>query len=152
MSKYVMFDNNMYIYQYQGYDEAQSAITDYIKNGYIPIMSSIVAMEFLSNASLERNPIQKMHREMYLATVAEIVPVDKVIALKAAELRRKYQLNDEEIEAPDALIAATAIVKGAILVSNNDQDFEFAKTLGLQYHNPITSQSRLNTYLKSLRK
>jgi predicted nucleic acid-binding protein len=93
-----------------------------------------------------------MHREMYLKTVAEIVSVTTDIALKAAELRRKYQLNDGEIEAPDAIIAATAIVKGAILVSNNDQDFDYARTLGLQYHNPISSQSRLRTYLNSLRK
>lgn len=152
VSKYVMFDNNMYIYQFLGYDEAQDSIKDYIKNGYVPIMSSIVAMEFLSNAGLEKNPIQKMHREMYLKTVAEIVPVTTDIALKAAELRRKYQLNDGEIEAPDAIIAATAIVKGAILVSNNDQDFDYARTLGLQYHNPISSQTRLRTYLNSLRK
>lgn len=152
MNKYVMFDNNMYIYQYLGYDEAQESIKDYINNGYVPIMSSIVAMEFLSNAGLEKNPIKKMHREMYLKTVAEIVPVTTEIALKAAELRRKYQLNDDEIEAPDAIIAATAIAKGAILVSNNDQDFDYARTLGLQYHNPISSQIRLRTYLNSLRK
>jgi predicted nucleic acid-binding protein len=153
VSKYVMYDNNIYIYHFLRYDEAQESIKYFIQHGYQPIMSSIVAMEFLSNASLERNQANFLHRQMYLKTVSQIIPVDEEIALKTAEIRRKYQIANEKIEVPDAIIAATAIVKNAILVSNNDKDFDYAKlNLGLRYHNPISSQTKLTTYLDSLKK
>ena len=62
---------------------------------------------------------------------ATIYEVDHNVALKTIELRLNYK-----IKLPDALIAATAIYYGLILITRNISDFN--KITGLQIVNPHT--------------
>jgi hypothetical protein len=51
------------------------------------------------------------------------------------------------------LIAATAILKEAVLVSNNDRDFIFLKEYhNLNYINPIKNQHELLRYIEEQKK
>ena len=58
-----------------------------------------------------------------LLSEAEIVEVSSDIARKAGEIRAKGYDKGYKIKLPDAIIAATAIVENAIVVTNNMADF-----------------------------
>jgi len=72
-------------------------------------------------------------REEFLAG-SEILFVDDDIILRAIQVRQKTK-----IKLPDAIIAATAIVRNLILLSDNDKDFSKVEALGLKYMNPKSS-------------
>lgn len=59
--------------------------------------------------------------------------LEKDIRDKAAELRRQHNL-----EIPDAIIAATAVVHGLTLITNNSEDFTGIENLSLL--NPFDPQ------------
>ena len=70
--------------------------------------------------------------EQLLATL-RILPFDGSTGRKAAELRHLLERNGEAIGPLDTLIAATALVNGATLVTRNVR--EFARVPGLKVVN-----------------
>ena len=79
------------------------------------------------------------------------IPEDLRIREAFLEGSKIHYINDEiikgairirkttNIKLPDAVIAATAIHKGYILLSTNDNDFKKVAPLGLKYLNPETA-------------
>ncbi|MCA6495896.1 MAG: type II toxin-antitoxin system VapC family toxin [Chitinophagaceae bacterium] len=63
--------------------------------------------------------------------LSSIVYIDEVVTDKTIEIRRM-----KRIKLPDAIIAATAIVKNCILLSHNTTDFK--KIEGLQVWDPYS--------------
>ncbi len=61
-----------------------------------------------------------------LLDVCQLVPVGKTVADQAAKIRRETGLK-----LPDALIAATALIQGATLVTANGKDFRRVPGLNL---------------------
>lgn len=64
--------------------------------------------------------------------------VTSELALKAAELRalskKKYQ---RKLKLPDAIVAATALLNSAVLVTRNVDDFRHLQAEGLFLWNPL---------------
>lgn len=60
--------------------------------------------------------------EQFLATV-EVLPFDSAVARQAAELRYALERRGEGIGPMDTLIAATALSRGATLVTRNLREF-----------------------------
>jgi predicted nucleic acid-binding protein len=152
----VLFDVNICVYHSVGYPDAISSWDHYIIHNYDKyriIMSTIQASELLSYPKVQTDSTIKSKREKYIRLADEIVPVTLEIALKAAELRRAWQLyNGKNLKTPDAIIAATALIYDAVLVSNNDRDFEFLNAeFGLKYENPILDQKNLHDFLLQFR-
>jgi len=58
-------------------------------------------------------------------TLATIIPLDKTVASKTIELRRKHR----KLKLGDAIIAATAILYQLTLITNNTKDFVNIKNL-----------------------
>lgn len=58
-----------------------------------------------------------------LLSEARIIKIDSDIARKAGEIRVKGKALGYNIKLPDALIAATAIIENATLVTHNSVDF-----------------------------
>ena len=54
---------------------------------------------------------------------ARIIKIDSDIARKAGVIRIKGRDKGYQIKLPDALIAATAIIENAFLVTHNTSDF-----------------------------
>jgi len=72
----------------------------------------------------------KCEKEMgQIVEAAKIFYLDEIIAQKTIEIRRNYK-----IKLPDAVIAATAICKNLVLLSNNENDFKNVKEL--KFMNP----------------
>ena len=86
-------------------------------------MSTISETELLSYKGLSDQEIIDMNE---LLKSFSLVAVDSNIAKIAGEIRRKYRLKT-----PDALIAATAIFTGSVLVTRNVKDFKKIKELKL---------------------
>jgi predicted nucleic acid-binding protein len=50
--------------------------------------------------------------------LAKVIEVDKIIIQNCIDLRKNHK-----IKLPDAIIAATAIARDLILITNNEKDF-----------------------------
>jgi len=60
----------------------------------------------------------------------EVIDVNKEVSQRALELIKKYA-KSHTLDIPDALIAATAIVKSYNLFTYNKKDFKYIKSLQL---------------------
>jgi len=144
----VIFDNNMYNYLLIEYPDAKDIFEKYLKMESHVILPAIIEHEFLSHPQYEYDNNLSDVINLYLEIIDEKIELDSNIARKAAKIRRYYRnVYNKGLKAPDSIIAATAIELDAILVSNNDKDFNYAiKDLGLKYENPIKNQELLRNY------
>ena len=87
---------------------------DEIARHEAPLISVVTWMEVMVGARPELEPATRA----FLAGFAQ-VPLDRAVAEAAVRLRR-----DRRIRLPDAIIAASAAVAGAALVTRNTRDFD----------------------------
>jgi predicted nucleic acid-binding protein len=87
-------------------------------------------MEIIKGA---RNKVELNNLKNFL-NVLEIVRIDKTISQKAEHLIETYHLS-HNLQIADALIAATCLIKGAILWTLNKKDFVFIK--GINFFEPV---------------
>lgn len=87
---------------------------DEISRSASPLISVVTWMEVLVGARPEVEPATRA----FLAGFAHI-PLDRAVAEAAIRLRRSRR-----IRLPDAIIAASADVAGAVLVTRNTRDFD----------------------------
>ena len=65
-----------------------------------------------------------------------------IIAEKAGELRRRLAQQGPKLRLPDALIAATALTEGAVLVTHNVKDYRaVAEVAALHIEDPMNATS-----------
>ena len=88
------------------------------------LVSTLVQAEVLSLPKLTTRDVERI--EGLLATMT-LVPVDPPIARLAAEFRRRYR-----IQLADAVIAATAFLRDAPLVTRNIKDFAKVREIKLE--------------------
>ena len=67
--------------------------------------------------------------------VSAVLPVDEATARLSGELRASRERAGRKVAQADALIAATAVIAGAVLVTRNIADFE---RCGVTLVNPFT--------------
>ena len=94
-----------------------------------PIVSAIVFHEIAYGIERLRDAEKKMRLELFLRGIKEtyrgrIVDVGVALAERAGRLRAKASRSGWVLTESDALIAATAIEKGARLATRNVVDFE----------------------------
>jgi len=114
----VTLDTNVLIDFLDGIQSTEKLFTS-IKNGKINSnISTLVECELFSTKKIDE--LEKYKESVdRLLFLFDIISIDRIIAKKAGELRRKYK-----IKTPDAIIAATAILtKNKILITNNKKDF-----------------------------
>jgi predicted nucleic acid-binding protein len=75
------------------------------------IISFITQIEYLGYKDISKS------LEEFIS-LAEVVEIDKLIIQNCIDLRRNCK-----IKLPDAIIAATALVRNLILITNNEKDF-----------------------------
>lgn len=133
-NRYVV-DTNIIIYTLKGLRNAIEVMEKLEDNDIEVYYSTIVEAELFSFHELTEEQRVKIRGILELG---EIIDVDSEIALKAAELRalskKDYQRN---LRLPDAIVAATAFVCSAVLVTRNIGDFDHLLSYGLQILNPF---------------
>jgi predicted nucleic acid-binding protein len=133
-NRYIL-DTNIVIYILKGEKRVVEAIEKLEEDNIEVYYSTIIEAELFSFHELTEEQRVKIRG---ILDLGEIIDVDSEIALKAAELRalskKNYQRN---LKLPDALVAATAIVYSAVLVTRNVADFSHLLGHGLQVWNPF---------------
>ena len=89
------------------------------------LFSAITEVELLQGNA---NTVQEK-REMLLKYLAlwKKVPVDNPLTVLAGDISRKYN-----VAVPDAIIAATAIINNAVLITKNVKDFNKITNLNIK--------------------
>lgn len=106
-------------------DKSSLILDGYFDNNFsLSIISKIEVLGFNDSSD-------ELKRLGDFIGLANIIYVDDVIANKTIELRKIFK-----IKLPDAIIAATALVYGCVLISRNMSDFK--KIDGLNVIDPYT--------------
>ena len=108
------FDANILIDALVGYEPAGAEIRRATEGGARAWVSRMVWIEVLSKGSGEA-----LRRAEVLLSGFSIDEVDAEIANRAASLRR----GRSRLKSPDAIILATALLRGRVLVTRNIKDF-----------------------------
>lgn len=111
------FDANIIIDALLGFEPARAEIRRAAEIGPRVWMSRMAWIEVLSKGP----PRSLKEAEAFLAGFA-IDELDSEIAARAASLRRERR----RLRSPDAIILATALVRGRVLVTRNIKDFPAA--------------------------
>jgi predicted nucleic acid-binding protein len=95
-------------------------------NSFEPIVSAVTKIEVLGWLNATREQLYPLNAFMDLAS---ILPIDETVISKTISIRQS-----KKIALGDAIIAATALTNGLILISRNTKDFE--NIAGLRVVNP----------------
>jgi len=122
LTKYVI-DTNIVIYTLQAKSEYEK-IVKFVDEIYDDEKTDILYPVVVEAELFSRRLPDKIKENIdELFSDARIIKVDSVIARKAGEIRAKGKEIGVKIKLPDALIAATAIIEEASLVTHNISDF-----------------------------
>jgi len=108
------FDSNIVIDALRGFGEARIELRRAVERGGRIWISRIVWIEVMSKASGEG-----LRRAERFLTGFGVDEIDEEIGSRAASLRRERP----GLKASDALILATALTRGRVLVTRNVKDF-----------------------------
>ena len=81
------------------------------------IISFITLIEYLGYKDISKSSEE-------FISLAEVIETDKIIIRHCIDLRKNYK-----IKLPDAIIAATALARNLILITNNEKDFAVIQNL-----------------------
>ena len=123
-----LLDTNAIIYHLQGAAELDSVFSEISEGAVEPAVSVVTQIELLGFPQISPREEAAINSLLRNFTIAD---VDRTIAERAVGLRRKYGLK-----LPDAIIAATALVLDACLVS---RDVDLKRVRGLRLLNPFAS-------------
>jgi tRNA(fMet)-specific endonuclease VapC len=93
-------------------------------------ISVFVACELAAGAALSKQPVQEKQRVEQLCSALRVEHPDDRFPAAYASLLSALERGGGRISTMDLLIATTAVVSGAALVTRNDKDF--ARVAGLQ--------------------
>jgi len=119
-----VLDTNVLIYFLAGDPAVSEQLEAWREERETFLISTLVQTEVLSLPRLTQKDIEKI--EGLLATMT-VVPVDASVARLAAEFRRRYR-----VKLADAVIAATAFLQEAPLVTRNRRDFARVKEIEVE--------------------
>jgi predicted nucleic acid-binding protein len=118
-----VIDTNIVIYTLQAKSEYEK-IVKFVDEIYDDEKTDILYPVVVEAELFSRRLPDKIKENIdELFSDARIIKVDSVIARKAGEIRAKGKEIGVKIKLPDALIAATAIIEEASLVTHNISDF-----------------------------
>jgi hypothetical protein len=130
-----LLDTNAIIYYLQGQPELDT-VFEHIRSGAAsPMVSMITKIELLGYPRMTRNEEAKIRLLLQRFTVTGL---SDEVADQAITLKRKYRLRT-----PDSIIAATAIVHDAVLVSRDDA--HLGKVTEIRLLNPFRAGDRPKT-------
>lgn len=126
--KLYLVDTNILIYAFHGERPYAEKIREWIKKKQL-LLSAIVAAEFLAGAESEE-------AEQFEAVLDRFgaAPVDLAVARLAANYKKGLTQRKPGLKLPDALLAATAKIYGAVLVTENPKDFPMKDIALLNLH------------------
>jgi predicted nucleic acid-binding protein len=108
------FDSNILIDALAGFEQARTEIRRAVELGGRAWISRMVVVEVLSKGSAEQ-----LQKAELLISGFGVDEIDGETALRAAALRRERP----RLKSPDAVIWASAMIRGRVLITRNIKDF-----------------------------
>jgi predicted nucleic acid-binding protein len=130
MNELIIIDTDILIDVARQVDVAVEYLNEVEQKSTVAI-SVITLMELLSGC---RNKTEMRHTERFIQRF-QVIKLSASISDTATNLLRQYRLS-HSLAIPDGLIAATAIVLDQPLVSKNQRDYRFIKSLQLLPYPP----------------
>jgi len=127
-----LLDTNIIIAYFKGNQTVKNKILSNIEEIAV---STIVIAELNYGAKASQAPQRNLEKLSKFTEVIRIIPFDLSCATKFGDIKSKLRAMGKPTGEVDALIAATAITHGAILVTNNLKHFENIE--GLELNNWI---------------
>ncbi len=132
--KVAALDTNIFIYYFEDnllFAEKSEAIFDALAQGRLRAATSIITLsEILSASRFDKTAVKETRKQFLQVPNLEIYSVDEAIALKSAEIRRKYGFK-----LFDSIQLATALVsKAKVFITNDDRlkSFKEIKVVNLK--------------------
>jgi predicted nucleic acid-binding protein len=117
MAALVIYDTNILIDATKGYQEA----LDELAHWDYPTISCITWMELYAGADVDDVP----RINAFMAQFEfNIIMIDDKIMAAAARIMSQRRRTGPKIALPDAIIAATAMLNGLVVVTRNTRDFK----------------------------
>ena len=91
---------------------------------------SVITRAELYYGAINKNELNRIQKHLDLL---QNIPIDRLISEQFIQLMANYSLS-HKLTIPDALIAATALVKDLELYTLNIKDFSFIENLRLYHH------------------
>lgn len=120
MEKKILIDTNIFIDHLRGYTPAVDFFSSLSQKEVL--FSAITESELLAgsiNQSTEKRELLLQFLEQWTK-----ISVDNPLAVTAGDLSRVYKMD-----IPDAIIAASALQEGSVLITRNIKDFQKIKGL-----------------------
>lgn len=125
--KYLWDTNTVIYYLQEKFPLSGEILMDEIVNDHRPAISIITEMELLCYKAATEQDLILLNNFIAQSVVYEL---DQKIKVKAIEVRKQFKLK-----LSDAIIAASALVNDAILISRNVSDFN--KVVELEVVDPF---------------
>lgn len=119
-----LYDTNIFIYYLAGDETVFEFFSEaFLNNNYV-MTSPIVRIELLCFSDLSDEEVEVIED---LLSQFDSIPISRKIENSTIALKRKHK-----IKLPDAVIAATSLCQGAVLVTRNVRDFQGIAELKLE--------------------
>ena len=125
-----LIDTNIIIYKFNGNKKIQDNFLR--KENALKYISAITYGELLYGAKKSQRIEENTQKIELLKNLFPILPVNDPVIEIFSDLKSKYDKQGVVIDDFDLLIAATAMLYGLTLVSNNEKHFRKIKELSLE--------------------
>lgn len=115
----ILLDTSVLIDYFRKQDKERSQLLGLVRQGYNPKISAITEYEIYSGAF----EIQRPFWETLLERI-EVLPFGSAEAHRAVSLQKDLKRVRKQLDLPDLLIAATALVHGLPIATLNRKHFE----------------------------
>lgn len=121
----ILFDTSVLIDHLRNYRPSTEFLETVINSGSQAMISTITEMELFAGKSMQEKATQE--KIASLLELFEIIPVSSEVARHAGVLLRQYRRQG--LTPADALIAGTALLYEASLITRNTKHFKMIKGL-----------------------
>lgn len=120
----VLCDTNIFIELFKGNQEVVKEVQK--------IRDQNVAISIVSASELVYGALNKKELAVWMRNIEDLITfqLDEAISERAFELMKRYSLS-HDLDLPDSLIAATALVKGVPLYTLNVKGFRYIEGINL---------------------
>lgn len=115
----ILLDTSILIEYFRKQDKERSELFSLVKKGYSPRISAITEFEIYAGVVETQRPFWEALLER-----VEVLPFGSAEAHSAVSLQLELKRSRKQLDLPDLLIAATAMVNGLPIATLNRKHFE----------------------------
>jgi len=125
-----LLDTDILIYSLKGNEKVQKSLRDHLND---PILiSSVTLMELYYGAYKSEKVESNLAKVRKIENSVEILPISQELVETFGMLKAKLELAGTPLDDFDLILAATALSRNLILVTNNERHFKRIESLKIE--------------------